>query len=115
MAAKQRLRRWECKYGLGEVKKQVSTAICSLLNKIEKQFKQCALKNGQGPDIWMTELEDYRVKLEDLGLSTSGNQFILNVLNNLTTDYNLQLAIMEKTLNDKMNLIAVDELRDHLK
>lgn len=63
----------------------------------------------------MTELEDYRVKLEDLGLSTSGNQFILNVLNNLTTDYNLQLAIMEKRLNDKMNLIAVDELRDHLK
>jgi hypothetical protein len=62
----------------------------------------------------MTELEDYRVKLEDLGLNTSGNQLILNVLNNLTTDYNLQLAIMEMRLNDKMNLIAVDELRDHL-
>jgi hypothetical protein len=30
-----------------------------LLVKLEKQFRQCSLKKGQDPEIWITELEDY--------------------------------------------------------
>jgi hypothetical protein len=29
------------------------------LVKLEKQYRQCSLKKGQDPDIWITELEDY--------------------------------------------------------
>jgi hypothetical protein len=63
------------------------------LVKMEKQFRQCALKKGQDPDVWITEFE--------LGSSISETQFILHILNNMTADYNLQLAMMEKRLNDK--------------
>ena len=84
------------------------------LVKMEKQFRQCALKKDQDPDVWITQLEDYRMKLEELGSSILDSQFILHVLNNMTSDYNLQLAMMEKRLNDKVNPLTIDEIRDDL-
>ena len=84
------------------------------LVKMEKQFRQCALKKGQDPDIWVMELKDYKMKLEEIGSSISDNQFILHILNNMTADYHLQLAMMEKRLNYKSNLLTVDEIRDDL-
>jgi hypothetical protein len=59
------------------------------LVKLEKQFRQCSLKKGQDPDIWITKLEDYRMRLEELGSSISDNHFILSILNNIMI-YNLQ-------------------------
>jgi Zinc knuckle len=70
------------------------------------------LKKGQDPDVWITELVDYRMKLDELESSISENQFILHFLNNMTADYDLQLAMMEKRFNDKMNPLTVDEIRD---
>jgi hypothetical protein len=32
----------------------------------------------------------------------------------MTADYDLQLAMMEKRLNDKSNLLTLDEIRDDL-
>jgi len=84
------------------------------LVKLEKQFRQCALKKGQDPDIWITELEDYRMRLEELGSSISDNQFILHILNNMTDDYELQLAMMEKRIADGSNPLTIDEIRDDL-
>jgi hypothetical protein len=84
------------------------------LVKQEKQFRQCSLKKGQDPDIWITELEDYRMRLEELGSSIPDNQFILHILNNMTGDYDLQLAMMEKRVTDKSNPLTIDEIRDNL-
>jgi hypothetical protein len=41
------------------------------------------------------------MRLEELGSSISDNQFILHILNNMTEDYDLQLAMMEKRVTDK--------------
>jgi hypothetical protein len=84
------------------------------LVKMEKQFRQSALKKGQDPDFWITELEDYRMKLDELGSRISENQFILHILNNMTTNYDLQLAMMEKRINDKINPLTVDQIRADL-
>jgi hypothetical protein len=59
------------------------------LVKLEKQFCPCSLKKGQDPDIWITEFEDYQMRLEELRLSISDNQYILHILNNMTDDYDL--------------------------
>jgi hypothetical protein len=82
------------------------------LVKLEKQFHQCSLKKGQDPDIWINELKDYRMRLDELGLSISDNQFILHILNNMKDDYDLQLAMMEKRVTDKSNPLTTDEIRD---
>jgi hypothetical protein len=84
------------------------------LVKMEKQFRQSSLKKGQDPDVWITELKDYRMKLDELGSSISENHFILHILNNMTSNYDLQLAKMEKRINDKINPLTVDEIRADL-
>jgi hypothetical protein len=84
------------------------------LVKLEKQFRQCSLKKGQDPDIWITELEDYQMRLEELESSISDNHIILHILNNMTGDYDLQLAMMEKRVTDKSNLLTIDKTRDNL-
>jgi hypothetical protein len=85
------------------------------LVKLEKEFRQCSLKKGQDPDIWITELEDYGMRLEEFGSRISDSQFILHILNNMTEDYDLQLAMMEKKFTDKSNPLTIGEIQDDLK
>jgi hypothetical protein len=99
---------------LGKIKNKDEPQSVPSLVKMEKQFRQSALKKGQDPDVWITKLEDYRMKLDELGSSISENQFILHILNNMTANYNLQLAMMEKRINDKINPLTVDEIRADL-
>jgi hypothetical protein len=96
------------------LKKKFELSSAPSLVKLEKQFRQCSLKKRQDPDIWITELEDYRMVLEELGSSISDNQFIIHILNNMTDDYDLQLAMMEKRVTDKSNPLTIDKIRDNL-
>jgi hypothetical protein len=66
------------------------------------------IKEREDPDIWITDLEDYRVILEELQSSISDNQLILHVFNNMTDDHDLQLAMMEKRVTDKSNPLTFD-------
>jgi hypothetical protein len=54
------------------------------------------------------------MRLEELGSSISDNQFILHILKNMTDDYDLQLAMMEKRVTDKSNPLTIDDIRDDL-
>ena len=69
-------------------------------SKWRNNVRVLSLKKGQDPEVWIAELEDLRVRLEDMGSSISENQFMIHVLNNLTSDYDLQLALMEKRVGD---------------
>jgi hypothetical protein len=61
--------------------------------KLDKQFRELSLiKKSQDPEVWITELEDICVRLDDMGSSISENQFMIHVLNNLTSDYDLQFT-----------------------
>ena len=82
--------------------------------KLDRQFRELTLKKGQDPEVWITELEDIRVRLDDMGSSIPENQFMIHVLNNLTADYDLQLALLEKRIGDKERPLTVDEIRAEL-
>ena len=43
------------------------------LVKLEKQFRELSLKKGQDPEIWITDLEYLRVRLEAMDSSISEN------------------------------------------
>jgi hypothetical protein len=81
------------------------------LVKLEKQFRELSLKKGQDPEIWITQLEDLRVRLEAMGSSISENQFMIHILNNLTSDYELQLALMERRVGDDEKPLTIEEIR----
>jgi hypothetical protein len=44
----------------------------------------------------ITELEDLRINLHEIGSGKKDNQFMIYILNHLTSDYELPLALMAK-------------------
>jgi hypothetical protein len=82
--------------------------------KLEKQFRELSLKKGQDPEVWITELEDLRVKLENMGYCITENQFMIHILNNLTSDYDLQLVLMYRRVGDADKPLTVEEVRGEL-
>jgi hypothetical protein len=72
------------------------------------------VKKGQDPEVWITELEDLRVKLENMGSCITENQFMIHILNNLTSDYDLQLTLMERRVGDADKPLTVEEVRGEL-
>ena len=54
------------------------------------------------------------MKLEELGSSITDNQVMIYTLNNMTSDYDLQLAMMDKCINDKSNTLTINKIRDDL-
>jgi gag-polypeptide of LTR copia-type len=39
--------------------------------KLDKQFRDSVLKKGEDPEVWITQLEDICVRLEDMGSGVS--------------------------------------------
>ena len=84
------------------------------LVKTERLFRQSSLSKNEDPDAWITTLEEFRMKLEDMGSAMTDDQFMIHVLNNLTSDYELQMVLLEKRIGNKENPLEVDELREEL-
>jgi hypothetical protein len=82
--------------------------------KLEKQFRSLALKKGQDPEVWIIELEDLRVRLKKMGSTISENQFMIHVLNNLGSDYDLQLVLMERRVDGTEKLLTIEEIKSEL-
>jgi hypothetical protein len=68
--------------------------------KLDKQSRELTLKNGQDLEVWITDLEDICVRHDGMGSSIPEYQFMIHVLNNLTADYDLQLALLQKRIGD---------------
>jgi hypothetical protein len=49
-----------------------------------------------------------------MGSSISENQFMIHILNNLTSDYELQLALMERRVGDVEKPLTIEEIRGEL-
>jgi hypothetical protein len=45
--------------------------------KLDKQFRESSLKKGEDPEVWITELKDISVRLEEMGLEILEKQFMI--------------------------------------
>jgi gag-polypeptide of LTR copia-type/Zinc knuckle len=82
--------------------------------KSEEQFQGLSLKTDHHSELWITELEDLCVRLEDMDSSVSDNQFMIHVLSNLTSEYDSQLALMEKRMGDVEKPLIVAKIKVEL-
>jgi gag-polypeptide of LTR copia-type len=78
--------------------------------KLNKQFREPALKKGEDPEVWITQLEDICVRLKAMGSGISERQFMIHVLNNLTSVYDLQVALLERKIGDVEQALTVSEI-----
>jgi len=54
------------------------------------------------------------MKLEDMGSAMTDDQYMIHVLKNLTSDYELQMVLLEKRIGNKTNPLKGDDLREVL-
>ena len=98
-----------------KLKKKFELVSAPTLVKTERLFRESKLGKSEDPEIWINNLDDLRVKLEVMGSEMTDEQFLIQVLNSLTNDYELQMILMEKRIGDKMNPLSIDELNEDLK
>jgi gag-polypeptide of LTR copia-type len=82
--------------------------------KSERMFKESKLGRNEDPEIRINNLEDLQVKLEVMGSNMTDEQFLIQVLNKLTGDYELQMTRMEKGIGNKENQLSIDALKEDL-
>jgi hypothetical protein len=82
--------------------------------KLEKQFRGLSLKKCLDLEVWIIALEDLCIKLENMGSCITENQFVIHILNDLTSEYDLQLTLMERRVGDADKPFTVEEIRGEL-
>jgi gag-polypeptide of LTR copia-type len=84
------------------------------LVKTERMFRESRLGNNEDPEIWIKNIEDLRIKLETMGSSMTDDQFIVQVLNSLTSHYKLQMFLLVKQIESEDNPLSIEELIEEL-
>jgi gag-polypeptide of LTR copia-type len=97
-----------------KLKKKFDRLSAPTLVKTERMFREIKLGKNEDPDIWSNNLEDLQVKLEVMGSNKTDKPFLIQVLNRLTGDYELQMTLMETCIDDKLNPLSIDELKEDL-
>jgi hypothetical protein len=100
--------------GWERLKNKCKLVYVSSMLELEKQFRDLLLKRGQDPEVWITELEDLCVKLENMSSCITENQLMIHrlIMNNLTSDYDLQLTLMERRVDDADKTLTVEVRAD---
>jgi gag-polypeptide of LTR copia-type len=86
-----------------KLKKKYDPISAPSLVKTETMFRESRLGKNGDPEVWINNLEDLRIKLETMGSVMTDDQFIVEVLNSLTSDYELQMLLLEKQVGNKDN------------
>ena len=97
-----------------KLKKKYDPISAPSLVKTERMFRESRLGKNEDPEIWINNLEDLRIKLETMGSVMTDDQFIVQVLNSLTSDYKLQMLLLEKQIGNKDNPLSIEELKEEL-
>ncbi len=84
------------------------------LSKMHKLFYSAELKKKADPDMFITKLEDIRARMELMQCKMSDDQFMMHVLNNLTSDYNMDVSKLEDRIGAKNEPLEIEDMRDAL-
>jgi chromosome segregation ATPase len=67
--------------------------------QLTKEFHSKTLLKNQDPDIFITELETLKLRLEDLDHKISDKAQVLHILNNLNENYDMEIKLLEHQIN----------------
>jgi hypothetical protein len=68
-------------------------------------FRQSSLCKNEDPDAWITTLEEFRMKLEDMISAMTDDQLTIHMLYSLTSYYKLQMVLLEKRIGNNENTL----------
>ena len=83
--------------------------------KLVKEFGQMSLSGpDKDPEEWITNLEYVRARLGQLGKKIEEEDAMIHILNNLPVEYENTVEVMERRLDDTMDPLTIDIIRDEL-
>jgi gag-polypeptide of LTR copia-type len=97
-----------------KLKKKYDPICAPSLVKTERMFRESRLRTNKDPELRINNLEDLRIKLETMGSNMTDDQFIVQVLNSLTSDYELQMLLLEEQVGNKDNPLSIEDLKEEL-
>jgi len=79
--------------------------------ELKLEFQRSRLKaTDADPDEWITELGGIRTRLKDMNLDISDEDFMIHILNNLPSEYEVQISKLEDCLGSTMNALTIKDL-----
>jgi gag-polypeptide of LTR copia-type len=97
-----------------KLKKKYDPVSAPSLVKTERMFRESRLGKNEDPEVRINNLEDLRIKLETMDSVMTDDQFIVQVLNSLTSDYELQMLLLKKQIGNKDNPLSIEDLKEEL-
>jgi hypothetical protein len=94
------------------LKKKFEPVSAALLVKMEKRSVSVLSKRIK--TLRLGYFKDLYIKIKDLKSRITENQVMIHTLNNMRSEYDLQIAIMEKRINNKVDPLTIDEIREDL-
>ena len=83
--------------------------------KLKKEFAEMSLVNPRDdPDEWVSRLEYVRSRLGTLGKKIDDDDMMIHILNNLPVEYENTVEVMERLLDDDVNPLTIELLREEL-
>jgi putative NIF3 family GTP cyclohydrolase 1 type 2 len=64
------------------------------LMQLTREFHSKSLGRNQDPDIFITELEELKIKMIELDHDITEKSMILHILNNLNENYNMEIKML---------------------
>ena len=103
-----------CKLAWDRLKMKFESKQAPTRLMLRKEFYNKKLNSiDEDPDEWITELEDLRLRMQAAGSSISDMDLIEHILNNLPSEYNIVVKVMENRLNVADDL-SIMEVRNEL-
>jgi hypothetical protein len=96
------------------LKRKYAPTTAPTLTRLSKVFYGAKLKKKVDPEVFITYLEDVRTRLEAMNSTMTDEQFIVHVLNNLTSDYDNQVENLEKRIGSDKDPLTIEEVRDDM-
>ena len=84
--------------------------------ELKREFQKRTLAQGEDPEVWINELELIRRRLKNLKIDISDEDFILNVLNGATEEYELVVQLCEEDLSvGQGNALTTQKVRERFR
>ena len=97
------------------LRNKYATKSAPSLMALKKEFVNSRLTSRkEDPDVWISNLEDLRIRLEEQGSRMEEVDFMVHILNNLPKDYEVSQTKLEDRLTDDIDPLSVEEIRTEL-
>ena len=91
-----------------KLKKKYDPVSASSLVKMERMSRASRLSKNEIRRYGLIIQKIYKIKLEIMESSMIDDQFIVQVLNSLTGDYELQMLLLQERIGVKYNPLSID-------